>query len=190
MALRRGFKAEAERLAKDIWSEMRLTPSDTMDAVKLAEHVDCIVHSADALVDIGKLKELYQIQRDAFFACTFKLPVNRYAIVFNPLMSDTRRNSDIAHEVAHIVLRHSLSRLERLGDIAFLSCDKQQEEEAAWLSGCLLLPRFALIRDLRKRKTPGAIARNRILSRAMVEYRIRVTGAARQFTAEHRRRVS
>lgn len=190
MALRRGFKAEAERLAKDFWGAMCLTPNAAMDAVKLAEHVGCIVRPADTLVGLAKLKELYRIQDDAFFACTFELSRNRYAVVFNPLMSGTRRNSDVAHEVAHIVFGHSLSRLERLGNIAFLSCDKQQEEEAAWLSGCLLLPRFALIHDLRERRKPDAIARNRMLSRDMVDYRVRVTGVARQLAAERPRRGS
>ena len=190
MALRRGFKAEAERLAKDFWSAMSLTPNDRMDAVILAEHVGCTVHSADALVDLGKLKELHQIQEDAFFACTFELPGDRHAIVFNPLVSRRRRNSDVAHEVAHIVLGHSLSRLERLGNVAFLSCDKQQEEEAAWLSGCLLLPRFVLIHDLRKRRKPTTIAKNRMVSSDMVNYRLQVTGVTRQVAAERRRRVS
>ena len=190
MVLRRGFKAEAERLAKDIWSAMSLTPNDRIDAVKLAEHVGCIVCSADALVDIAKLEELYRIQDNAFFACTFELPGDRYAIVFNPLMSDTRRNSDVAHEVAHIVLGHRLSRLERLDDVAFLSCDKQQEDEAAWLSGCLLLPRVALVHDLRRGRKPGDIARSRVLSTEMVDYRVRVTGVARQLAAERRRRAS
>lgn len=190
MSLRRGFKAEAERLANEIWREMRLTPKDRMDAVRLAEHVGCVVRPADSLVDIAKLKELRRIQQDAFFACTFKLPGDRFAIVFNPLVSDTRRNSDIAHEVAHVVLDHSFSQLQRLGDIAFLSGDKQQEDEAAWLSGCLLLPRSALIHDLRERRTPGTIARHRIVSRKMADYRIRVTGVRRQLAAERRRRVS
>lgn len=190
MPLRRGFKAEAERLAKDIWSAMGLSPNDRMDAVKLAKHVGCMVRPADALVDIAKLKELYQIQDDAFFACTFALPNNRYAIVFNPLMSVRRRNSDVAHEVAHIVLGHRLSRLERLGNVAFLSGDKQQEDEAAWLSGCLLLPRFVLVHDLRKRRKADGIAKNRMLSMDMVNYRVRVTGVARQLAAERRRRVS
>ncbi len=190
MALRRGFKAEAERLAKDIWGAMRLTPNDSMDAVNLAEHLGCTVRPADELVDREKLEKLYRIQNDAFFACTFKLPRDRYAIVFSPLMSKARRNSDVAHEVAHIVLGHRLSRLERLGDVAFLTGDLQQEEEAAWLSGCLLLPRFALVHDLGKRRKPGAIASNRMLSREMVDYRVRVTGVARQLAAARRRRVS
>lgn len=187
MALRRGFKAEAERLANDIWTAMGLGPSDRMDAVKLAEHVGCVVRAADSLVDRAKLKALRQIQDDAFFACTFKLPGERHAIVFNPLMQETRRNSDVAHEVAHIVLKHRLSRLERLNGVAFLSCDTQQEEEAGWLSGCLLLPRFVLIHDLRKRMTSKAIGQFRVVSKEMVDYRVRVTGVKRQLAAGHRR---
>ncbi|MXX63230.1 MAG: ImmA/IrrE family metallo-endopeptidase [Holophagales bacterium] len=190
MALRRGFKAEAERLSKDIWAGMGLTPDDRMDAVKLAEHVGCMVRSADDLVDKAKLEELYRAQDDAFFACTFELPRNRFVVVFNPLMSEKRRNSDLAHEVAHIVLGHSLSRLARLGDLAFLTCDRLQEEEAAWLSGCLLLPRFALMNDLRKRKTYATIAESRMLSKEMVDYRARVTGVSRQLAAARRRRAS
>ena len=186
MALQRGFKAEAERLATDIWSEMGLSPVDRMDASALARHVGCVVHPADELVDVAKLEHLKRVQDDAFFACTFRLP-GGHAIVFNPLMRETRRNSDIAHEVSHIVLDHRLSRLERLGDVAFLSCDKQQEEEAAWLSGCLLLPRAALVHDLTRGMQSKTIARNRVLSEDMVVYRRRVTGVERQLSARRRR---
>ena len=189
MALRRGFKAEAERLATDIWSTMGLSPGDCMAAPELAKHVGCTVHPADELVDIAKLRHLKRIQDDAFFACTFKLP-ERHAIVFNPLMPETRRNSDIAHEVSHIVLDHQLSRLERLGDVAFLSCDKHQEDEAAWLSGCLLLPRFALVHDLMRGMQSTTIAKNRVLSQDMVDYRRRVTGVERQLSARRRVRSS
>lgn len=189
MALRRGFKAEAERLAKEIWGGMGLEPGDSLDALSLAKHVGCDVRSAAQLVDITKLEELRRIQDDAFFACTFKLPDGRHAIVYNPLMKETRINSDVAHEVAHIVLKHRLSRLQRIGKVAFHSCDSQQEEEASWLSGCLLLPRFAIAHDLRKRFSHSTIADRRRLSREMVEYRIRVTGVARQFAAAGHRKI-
>lgn len=132
LALRRGFKSEAERIAKDVWTAMGLDAGDPMDAIALAKHAGCIVHPADSLVDIAKLKTLYAIQDNAFFACTFEISAGRHAIVYNPLMNDARRNSDIAHEVAHILLDHRLSRLEQLGDVAFLSCDRRQEEEAGW----------------------------------------------------------
>ena len=183
MALRRGFKAEAERRAKDTWTAMDLKPGDRMDAVALAEHFGCLIRAADALVPREKLEELFGIQDNAFFACTFRLRDRRHAIVFNPLMEETRRNSDVAHEVAHIVLDHRLSRLGHLDGVAFLSCDPQQEEEAAWLSGCLVLPRFALVHDLTRGQRPGDIARRRVLSKQMVDYRIRVTGVDRQLAA-------
>ena len=190
MALRRGFKAESERIAKDIWTAMGVEADGCMDAVELAQHIGCIVRAADTLVDIAKVKELHRIQDNAFFACTFELPGGRRAVVFNPLMPDTRRNSDVAHEVAHILLSHRLSRLERLGNVGFLSCDKQQEDEAGWLAGCLLLPRFALVHDLKKRMSHETIARARVLSEEMVEYRVRVTGVARQLAASRRKRPS
>ena len=190
MALRRGFKAEAERIAIDIWKEMDLSPGDSMSAVNLAKHIGCIVKSADELVDKAKLHRLKLIQDDAFFACTFKIPGNRHAIVFNPLMKAKRRNSDIAHEVSHILLDHRLSRLERLGEVAFLSCDKQQEEEAAWLSGCLLLPRPALVHDFSRGMTSTTISDRRNLSTSMIDYRVRVTGVKRQIAARRRLRPS
>ena len=65
MALRRGFKAEAERLATDIWGGMGLKPGDPLDALTLAKHVGCDVRSAAQIVDIAKLKELQRIQDDA-----------------------------------------------------------------------------------------------------------------------------
>ena len=187
MALRRGFKAEAERTAKDVWGEMDLASGDIMTATALAKHIGCVVRAADELVAVEKLQRLRDIQDDAFFACTFKIPGNRHAIVYNPLMSEKRRNSDIAHEVSHIILDHRLSRLERLGEVAFLSCDKRQEEEAAWLSGCLLLPRPTLIHDLSKGMTSTTISDLRNLSSSMVDYRVRVTGVNRQLAARQRR---
>ena len=190
MALRRGFKAEAERLARDTWRSMALSPADHLDARDLATRMGCQVHSAAELVSLKKLRRLKGIQDDAFFACTFKLPGERYAIVFNPLVSKTRRNSDIAHEVSHIILQHRMSHLKRLNDVSFLSCDQEQEDEAAWLSGCLLLPRFALLHDLKNKIAPSDIAKIRQLSKDMVDYRIRVTGVKRQVEAARRRKTS
>jgi Zn-dependent peptidase ImmA (M78 family) len=180
--LRRGFKAESERRAADLWKAMGLKASDAMDAIALGKHLDCIVRSAGELIDVAKLKELKRIQDDAFFACTFELSGNRRAIVYSPL-SPERINSDVAHEVAHVLLGHQLSRLEHIDGVAFLSCDTTQEDEAKWLAGCLLLPRVALMHDLKRRMSISTIAKNRVLSEQMIRYRINVTGADRQITA-------
>ena len=80
-------------------------------------------------------------------------------VVYNPLSAKSRRRSDLAHELAHTLLDHELSRVERLGDVTFLSCDPTQEEEAAWLSGCLLLPRALLLAEVRRGSGAAEIAK-------------------------------
>jgi Zn-dependent peptidase ImmA (M78 family) len=186
LALRRGFKAESERRAEALWRDLQLEEGDRIEAIALATHLGYFVRCADELIDRQKLKKLEKIQPGAFSACTFRLPNRVDAIVYSPFAHPTRRNSDVAHEIAHLLLGHRLSRLERVGDVAFLSCDAVQEEEARWLSGCLLLPRFALLHDLKQRLSHRTIAETRILSEEMVRYRVNVTGVLRQLQTPRR----
>ncbi|MEX2238940.1 MAG: ImmA/IrrE family metallo-endopeptidase [Dehalococcoidia bacterium] len=147
---------------------------------KLAGLLGVELRSADDFVPRKQLEELEEIQRGAFSACTFQPSPERTVIVFNPLCSAKRTASDIAHELAHIILGHELSRLERLGSVTFFVCDPAQEEEAAWLAGCLLLPRALLLAELRKGRSAAEISDRHNLSEAMVQYRINVTGVRRQ----------
>jgi Zn-dependent peptidase ImmA (M78 family) len=190
MPLGRGFKAEAERSIDDIRRQLELNDDDQIDPLRLASHLQIEVRKADELVDLQSLRELESLHPGAFSACTFKPNPERTVIVYNPLHQITRRNSDLAHELAHIILRHELTRLERLGEVSYFVCDAQQEEEAAWLSGCLLLPRKLLLADLRRGSKIPDIARKRRVSEAMVTYRINVTGVTRQLGALTRRRVA
>jgi len=51
------------------------------------------------------------------------------------------------HELAHLIIGHEPARVVVSPDmiLAVRTYDQGQEEEAAWLSGCLLLPRPALL---------------------------------------------
>ncbi len=61
------------------------------------------------------------------------------------------------------------------------SYDKIYEEEADWLSGCLLLPRDALV-DIKRRGVELAVAAEEYgVSLRMLNYRISMTGVNRQF---------
>ena len=180
MTLRRGFKAEAERLAEDVRGDMGLAPDEPAVPRAVAAHLGVEVRMGDELVSRARFAELEQIQPGAFSACTFRPSAERVVVVLNPLSSDARRNSDLAHELAHVLLNHELSRLERVADLSFLVCDADQEEEAAWLSGCLLLPRLLLLSHLRRGVTAHDLAAQLCISEHMVTYRINVTGVRRQ----------
>ena len=180
MALRRGFKSECERLAERIREATHLSTGAPVSPQTLAQHLDVELIAGDDLLPASRFEELRELQDDAFSACTFQPTDGRTVVVYNPLSSDGRRNSDVAHELAHILLGHELSRVETIGDSTFLSCDPRQEEEATWLAGCLLLPRDLLLAEVRHRSTAAAIAKKYGVTQAMATFRINVTGVLRQ----------
>ena len=180
MALRRGFKSEAERIARGVRSDMDLNAAESVAPEDLASLLGIEIRAGDELVKRERFQELDRIQPDSFSACTFRPSPERVVIVYNPLSTKSRRRSDLAHELAHILLDHELSRLERLGDVTFFSCDAVQEEEAGWLSGCLLLPRALLLAETRRGVSNEEIARKCGVSKQMAQYRLNVTGVLRQ----------
>ena len=190
MALRRGFKSEAERIAKSVRADLGLGAADSVTPDALAELLGVEVRSGDELIPRTRFVALNELQPDAFSACTFRPSDDRVVIVFNPLSASSRRTSDLTHEFAHILLHHDLSRIETLGDVTFLSCDPVQEEEAAWLSGCLILPRPLLLAEIRQGATASDIAKRHGVSETMARYRLNVTGVARQNEGRRRRRVA
>ena len=180
MALRRGFKSEAERIARRVRTELGMDAAKPVAPENLAEFLDIEVRAGDELIPRARFKELENIQPDSFSACTLRPSADRLVVVYNPLSSKSRQRSDIAHELAHALLDHDLSRVERLGDVTFLSCDPTQEEEAACLSGCLLLPRALLLAEVRRGSGAKDIAKKCGVSERMVQYRLDVTGVVRQ----------
>jgi hypothetical protein len=186
MALKRGFKAHGERLATGLRDKLGLKPGDPADPAKVATLLGIEIVSGGDLIGRARFEELERLQAGAFSACTFIPAPGKAVVVYNPLHPPARLASDIVHELAHVILDHRLSRLEQLNGISFLSCDVEQEEEATWLAGCLLLPRPLLMSCLLRRMDEAAIATSHGVSEKMVTYRINVTGVRRQLARARR----
>ncbi|MHB8394703.1 MAG: ImmA/IrrE family metallo-endopeptidase [Candidatus Dormibacteria bacterium] len=142
----------------------------------LAQELGVELMPADRLVPIERLRELEQLQDDAFSAATFRRRDGGRVVVFNPLHSRGRTRSDQAHELAHIILQHTLRTVERVGGFSFLTCDVEQEEEADWLGGCLLLPRPLLLKAAFSRKSPAQLAKECETSEHMARFRLNASG--------------
>jgi Zn-dependent peptidase ImmA (M78 family) len=108
-------------------------------------------------------------------------------IVYYPLRSLERRNSDIAHEFSHLLLGHELTEIREVAGVPFRTCRSDQEEEATNLGGTLLLPRPTLVRAVSRGMTTDEIARRFGVSREMAQFRINVTGVNRQVDTSRRR---
>jgi hypothetical protein len=87
-----------------------------------------------------------------------------------------RTNSDIAHEISHIILEHPARTVERVGGINFFTCDAEEEQEANWLAGCLLLPRPLLVKEARTGATPQDLAKRHEVSEQMATWRLNASG--------------
>ncbi len=178
--MRRGFKAEAERLAERTRTQLGLRPQDQVGIRQLAKHLNVEVIAADRLVDRGRLEELEQTQPGAFSAATFHLPDGRTIAVYNPCSDPGRTNSDIGHEIAHILLDHDVREIQQIAGHTFITCNPEQEEEATWLAGCLLLPRALLLREAYNGASAERIADKYQVSQHMARFRLNTSGVLLQ----------
>ncbi len=126
-------------------------------------------------------QRLQQDHSDAWSAITVSDGKN-HLIVLNPTHAPTRANSSLAHEIAHVLLGHepSIMFVMPQSDIVLRTHNKEQEDEANWLAGCILLPRDALLRVRRIGLTDDQICVEYGVSPAMLRFRINATGVDAQ----------
>ena len=87
------------------------------------------------------------------------------------------------HELAHRIRQHTPEEMSISpeGLMLLKAYDKEQEEEADWLAGVLLLPRDALV-GIRRRVLPDEeVLPAYGISKRMYTYRVSMTGLNRQF---------
>ena len=104
-------------------------------------------------------------------------------VIFNSHHSEARHASDVMHELAHLLRKHEPAKIylyESTG-IGMRTFDPLQEAEADWLSGCLLLPRPALLASINKRMSKEEACNHFGVSSDMYTYRLNITGVTRQF---------
>jgi Zn-dependent peptidase ImmA (M78 family) len=179
VTLPRGFRAEAERRAVSLRKDMGLKPKDPISIVKLAENLNVKILSAEKLVDKEKLEELENIQSFSFSAATFEVD-DRHFIVTNPLRSSGRLSSDVAHELAHILLKHELNEVRELDGVSFRTCRPDEEEQATSYGAILLLPRPLLVAAAYRGLTPEEIAKEHNVTVEMARFRFNSSGVAKQ----------
>ncbi|MBA3916445.1 MAG: ImmA/IrrE family metallo-endopeptidase [Acidobacteriales bacterium] len=177
--MRRGFKADAEGISAEVRQDLGITATAALPLERACASLGVEVRSAADLIEIDRLAKIEQVQPGAFSACTFEIG-DRRIIVWNPLSSPARTSSDITHELSHILLKHRVQNIHIVGELTFFGCDPEEEQEANWLAGCLLLPRQLLLTYVRKGMSAEDIADKFAVSVPMVNYRMRVTGVLQQ----------
>ncbi|MFF4985477.1 ImmA/IrrE family metallo-endopeptidase [Streptomyces sp. NPDC001046] len=179
--MRRGFKAEAKRLALEVRDELEVDAHAPLNPYELAALYGVAVFSLSDIAE-GKselasaLAHFTSVRPDAFSAAVIPVGTGR-VILENCGHDPQRRVSTLAHEMAHVVLEHSFSTLLRTSGGECRESDREQEAEAAELSGELLIPSDAALR-LAYRNTPDErVAEHFGVSLKFAQWRMTATGA-------------
>lgn len=181
----RGFKSWCERRAVELRKELGLKQYEKLDPNNLAARMNVrvwVVEQVPGLSDKSK-EDLLTDPGSSLWSAITLVDGTKRLIILNSSHSLARRANDLMHELAHMILGHSPSLMEiSEGGIPLRSNrDKKQEQEADWLGACLLLPRPALVTIMRGNSDLDEAATRYGVSKAMLNYRLAVTGVNAQF---------
>ncbi|MEO7538391.1 MAG: ImmA/IrrE family metallo-endopeptidase [Pyrinomonadaceae bacterium] len=156
-----------------------------LDPFKLAHYARLFVASFDdiePLLTDETREHLIGAGKDAWSggAASHTLPDGTKLIILNPTHGKNRQNATLMEEVCHVFLGHKPSRLaienhDKDGQIIARDYNHAIEEEAYSTGAAALVPYTALRRMVETGKTAQEIARHFYVSRALVEYRIKVS---------------
>jgi hypothetical protein len=156
-----------------------------LDPFKLAQFAKLFVASFDQIEPMlseETRKHLTGDGRNAWSggAASHTLPDGRKLIILNPTHGRNRQNATLMEEICHVFLGHKPSRLSiekrnKQGKIIARDYNQAIEEEAYSTGAAALVPYTALRRMVEQGKTAREIARHFHVSRALVEYRIKVS---------------
>lgn len=186
MALRRGFKTEASGLAKEVRGELGLSRYDRLDPFALARHLAVpVIPLSDLTATCSGAEYFLAVETGTFSAVTVFEGVRRI-VVHNDTHSAARQNSNVTHELAHGLLLHppapALDRATGCRD-----WNDDHEAEADWLTGELLVTREMALAVARGKFSRESAMERLGISREMLQWRINVTGAAKQAAREGKR---
>jgi hypothetical protein len=176
---RRGFKSWCEETALTVRTHQGLAPTAPLSPFVLARELRVQVIEPAALKDLAEdvRRRLLGEHADTWSAITIP-GVRVHLIVYNPKHSAARQNSDLMHELAHILLGHkpTMMFMDPNNDLALRAHNQAQEEETNWLAGCLLLPRVILLHIKTARLGDGLACSQYGVSAKMLTYRMNVSG--------------
>ena len=156
-----------------------------LDPFKLATYARLLVVSfeqIESMLSKETLAELLGTGKNNWSggAASRKLPNGQKLIILNPTHAKTRHKATLMEEISHVFLGHKPSRLaiegrDRDGNATARDYNADIEEEAYATGAAALVPYSGLRKFVENGKTAAEIARHYNVSRALVEYRIKIS---------------
>ena len=182
MALRRGFKTEANRTSREIRAELNLAEDAPLCPFLTAKHLEVLVVKLSAFEKQHPIAVRYLTStagQDEFSAITVCIGALR-VIVYNDGQSPARCAANIMHELAHLLLMHPPHPL--CGEKGKRHFDAVLEDEANWFGPALLVSDEAALAVARRAISTKSAAAEYGVSAQLMQMRLNVTGAERRIS--------
>jgi hypothetical protein len=166
---------------------------DRLDPFELAKYARLLVAPFEAIESLSDQtrEHLLGAGKDMWSggAASIKLPSGEKLIILNPTHPSNRHAATLMEEISHVFLGHKPSRLaienkDHTGKTIARDYNKDIEEEAYGTGAAALIPYTALKRMIADGKTAQQIAKHFGVSRALVEFRIKVSRLWDEYAAK------
>lgn len=179
----KGRHYETRALALREFAGLRFD-DEPLDPFALAKYAKLMIPSFEEIEGLSEItrKQLLEIGKDDWSggAASIKLPNGWRLIILNPNHGKNRHNATLMEEVSHVFLGHKPSRLaieskNKEGKTIARDYRQEIEEEAYGTGAAALLPYTAIKRMAQDGMTVAQIARHFNVSRALVEFRLKIS---------------
>lgn len=174
---RRGFKTEANDLSRDLRRELGLEAHNPLCPWSLADHLAVRLFTLTNLAALTDLSYLMGKGKADFSAVVLFEGPSAF-IVYNDRHAQGRQASNIAHELAHILLGHPPGAVIQAGGTR--GFEPEHEDEANWLGPALLVSEEAALHVVRQGWSVPEAAALYSVSPDVMRMRINVTAARKR----------
>lgn len=174
----RGFKRACEQMVAQVRSDLGVDDAAPINMNELASHLCIPMRPLGELVAKAKVSANDPHVAEAYVKVSaitlFK--GRRRQFIYNERHSHPRHRSNLAHEFAHALLQHPPEV-----EAGSHAQHRIYEAEAGWLGGTLMLPEFQAVTVARAGMPIDEATDQYEISREMLFFRLRATGALKRF---------
>lgn len=166
------FKRWCEAIATEQRNSLDLRAFDRLPAYKLATHLGAKILTPEQLPSLEQQHLEVLLASDTWSAaiiCHYPLQ-----IVHNPRHAVARHESNLMHELGHILLKHPMIGFDPKTGLPLRR--QQDEKEATYLGGCLQIPHRGLLWAVQRAMSLLQIAEHFGASEDMVLFRSNAVG--------------
>ncbi|MEH1771438.1 MAG: ImmA/IrrE family metallo-endopeptidase [Nostoc sp.] len=165
------FRQRCEAIATEQRSLLRVRSFEPLPADILATKLGATLFTPDQVPNLEPEQVTLLLASDGWSGVI--ISDRPLWIVHNPRHASTRRESNLMHEIAHVLLNH---KPVGFNPVTGLPKRKQNnEDEATYLGGCLQIPKRGLLWATQRKMLLPQIAERFGASEAMVQFRSNVT---------------